>query len=233
MECRSCGYVQTEAPHWLARAYAESINDSDTGILQRNCRNARIVIATLIATGDLRGRVVDFAGGYGILTRLLRDMGVDAFWSDQYSANLLARGFEDCGESASLITAFEAFEHFVDPGSELDKMLAIAPNVLLSTEIISEPSPGDWWYYGREHGQHIGFFRVRTLELLASKRQKHFLTDGHSYHLMSDKPIGRRFWRFLMKVKRALPIFLPLKLESRTWGDHLTLAHRARGKPRS
>jgi hypothetical protein len=233
MECRGCGYVQTEAPYWLARAYAESINDSDTGILQRNSRNACIVLATLISLGQLRGRVVDFAGGYGILTRLLRDIGVDAYWSDQYSANLLARGFEDSGQSASLITAFEVFEHFLDPGTELDKMFSTAPNVLLSTEIIAEPAPAEWWYYGREHGQHIGFFRIRTLELLARNRKKHFLTDGHSYHLISDHPIDRQVWRFLLTVKRALPILAQLKLKSRTWEDHLSLAHRSRLKPRS
>jgi hypothetical protein len=122
MRCSSCGYVQTEYPYWLDRAYAESINDSDTGIMARNQSNVRIVLATLLAIGKLDDRVVDFAGGYGILTRLLRDIGVDALWSDSFSKNLLARGFEHKGESAGLITAFESFEHFVDPGMGSHRM---------------------------------------------------------------------------------------------------------------
>ena len=46
-ECPNCGYVQTETPYWLGRAYAEAINDNDTGILVRNQANARIVLATI------------------------------------------------------------------------------------------------------------------------------------------------------------------------------------------
>src|SRR5262245_52600473 len=50
-ECETCGYVQTEYPYWLDRAYSHAINDSDTGIMARNLANARIVLATLIALG--------------------------------------------------------------------------------------------------------------------------------------------------------------------------------------
>jgi hypothetical protein len=117
MHCARCGYVQTEQPYWLDRAYGDSINSSDTGIMARNLRNSHVVLATLLALGNWHQRVVDFAGGYGILTRLLRDYGVEALWSDRFSENLLARGFEHSGESAGLVTAFEAFEHFVNPKS--------------------------------------------------------------------------------------------------------------------
>src|SRR3972149_7492168 len=74
-ECPNCGYSQTETPYWLGRAYAEAINDNDTGILVRNQANARIVLATMLMLGKLDGTVVDCAGGYGILVRLLRDYG--------------------------------------------------------------------------------------------------------------------------------------------------------------
>jgi hypothetical protein len=52
---------------------------------------------------------VDCAGGYGILTRLLRDIGVDALWSDPFCQNLMALGFEHSNEPAELVTAFEEF----------------------------------------------------------------------------------------------------------------------------
>src|ERR1035437_7644950 len=124
-ECRSCGYVQTEAPYWLERAYAEAINDSDTGIMVRNQANVRIVLVTLLMLDKLDGNLVDCAGGYGILVRLLRDYGVNALWSDRYCNNLVARGFEHADETADLATAFEAFEHFEKPAEELDRLLAI------------------------------------------------------------------------------------------------------------
>lgn len=218
-ECAHCGYVQTETPHWLDRAYAAAINDSDTGIMLRNQANARIVLATMLVLKILDGRIVDCAGGYGILVRLLRDCGAEALWSDRYCINLLARGFEYTNESADLVTAFEAFEHFVNPADELDKLLAIAPNVLFSTEIIADPAPKQdaWWYYGKEHGQHIGFFRVRTLEKLAKDRGKFLLSDGHSYHLITDQKVSPLIWKMLVKRNRIVPVLLRRRLISKTW----------------
>ena len=138
----------------------------------RNQANARIVLATMFILNKFDGIVVDCAGGYGILVRLLRDYGINAFWSDLFCENLVARGFEHTNETADLVTAFEVFEHFENPATEIDRLLKISPNVLFSTDIMADPAPKqeDWWYYGKEHGQHIGFFRIRTLENLAQKR---------------------------------------------------------------
>lgn len=221
-ECSTCGYVQTETPHWLDQAYAEVINDSDTGIMARNQVNARIVLATMLLLGKLDGKLVDCAGGYGILVRLLRDFGVNALWSDRYCQNLLAKGFEHTNEKADLVTAFEAFEHFVNPAEELDRLLAIAPNVLFSTEIIADPAPkqDDWWYYGSNHGQHIGFFRIRTLEKLAKKRGKFLVTNGTSYHLMTDKPVNGKLWNIMIRINKFMPLLLRRKLTSKLWTDH-------------
>jgi hypothetical protein len=229
-ECPDCGYVQTENPYWLERAYSEAINDSDTGIMARNLANARIIMATLLSIGQLDGLVVDYAGGYGILVRLLRDYGLDAQWSDRYCKNLLARGFEYASGNGALVTAFEAFEHFLNPAEELDRMLKIASNVLCSTAIIADPPPKQkvWWYYGKEHGQHIGFFRLKTLQYLAAQRGKHLISDGQSYHMISENPVNPLVWRSLLKIKRYLPDVLRLTLTSKTDQDHLSILKRSR-----
>jgi hypothetical protein len=220
-QCRTCGYVQTEDPYWLEEAYSSAINTCDTGIMVRNLANSRIVLGSLWLMGSLDEKVVDCAGGYGILVRLLRDLGIDALWADRYCGNLLARGFEHSGEKATLVTAFEAFEHFVDPKDELRAMLDIAPSVLLSTEIIPNPTPAQdaWWYYGKDHGQHIGFFRLKTLEKLAARFGKKLLTDGRSYHLITDHPVNENLWNFLVKLNRFVPMMLNRKLKSKTWAD--------------
>ncbi|NQU67152.1 MAG: glycosyl transferase group 1, partial [Candidatus Marinimicrobia bacterium] len=93
-ECPACGYVQTETPYWLDRAYAEAINSSDTGIMARNISNVNVVLATLMSMGCYDEKLIDYAGGYGFLVRLLRDAGIDALWYDRYCENLVARGFE-------------------------------------------------------------------------------------------------------------------------------------------
>lgn len=226
-ECSDCRYVQTETPTWLSEAYSASINVSDTGIMQRNLSNRKLVLATLSLLNTSSGRVVDYAGGYGILVRLLRDWGVDAFWSDTYSSNLLARGFEYNQNSGhvSLVTAFEVFEHFVDPVEELEKLMTISPNILLSTSVMPEPTPSpmEWWYYGLNHGQHIGFFRVQTLQFLAKKHQLHLLTDGKDFHFLSKINYSGAKWRILKLIAKISPRVLAFRLKSKTWSDHLRL----------
>lgn len=225
-ECQTCGYVQTAEPYWLESAYTNAINASDTGIMWRNQNNAKIVLSTLFILGKLNGKVVDWAGGYGILVRLLRDYGIDAFWSDMYCENLLAKGFEHTNNGADLVTAFEAFEHFLDPQAELDKLLAVAPNVLLSTELVPYPAPPQnaWWYYGKEHGQHIGFFRLTTLEQMAKKHGKHLISDGHSYHLITSQPISIKYWKLIRRITNFIPNIFTFGLKSKTWDDHIKMA---------
>lgn len=219
-ECPNCGYFQTSTPHWLDEAYASAINDVDTGIFYRNLLNVRRVLMTLASLGRLQGKVVDHAGGYGILVRLLRDVGVDATWRDKYCENLHARGFEAHGEGHDLLTAFEVFEHLESPLDELRLMLADAPAVLLSTELIpgdQTPAP-DWWYLGQEHGQHIGFFRARTLAWMARQLGCHHASDGVSLHLFTRGPVPRH-WALLQKLRRFAPRVAAMRLTSRTISD--------------
>ncbi len=76
------------------------------------------------------------------------------------------------------------------------------------------------WYFGRGHGQHIGFFRVRTLEKLARERGKFLLSNGTSYDLIIDKPANQKLWKVMIRANRILPLLLPGKLVSKVWSDH-------------
>lgn len=221
-ECANCRYVQTESPHWLEEAYADPINFSDVGIMARNLGNIKVVLASLRLLKKLHGTMVDYSGGYGILVRLLRDVGVDAKWHDLYCSNILAPGFDySPNEAADLVTCFEAFEHFVDPVAELEHVLSISPNVLISTEIIASPAPpsDSWYYYGLDHGQHIGFFRSETLEYLAHKFGKKLASDGKSFHLFTDVAINPVAWKALAAIGRVNYKILAAGLTSRTLTD--------------
>ena len=219
-DCAECGYVQTEQPHWLDQAYSRAINDVDTGIMARNDLNVKRVLMTLLAMGQLGGRVIDHAGGYGILVRMLRDKGVDARWRDKYCENVVARGFEASDDRCELLTAFEVLEHMVNPLEEIAKMLEAGPTVLISTELVtssSTPQP-DWWYYGPEHGQHIGFFRPATLEWIAAKLGCYQASDGVSLHLFSKSPVPAR-WLALVKLKRFASLAARFAPASKTMSD--------------
>jgi len=116
--CDDCGVLQAENPHWLEEAYASPIASADTGVLWRNLYLAQLTSVVLYFLFDRRGRFLDAAGGYGIFTRLMRDIGFDFYWTDKYSPNLTARGFEaEAGPGApyTAVTAFEVMEHLPDP----------------------------------------------------------------------------------------------------------------------
>ena len=222
-ECDACGYVQTESPTWLEQAYGTAIGAADTGILQRNRRTARIVVRMLAMLGLLQGRVIDSAGGYGLLVRMLRDLGVDARWEDRYCDNLVARGFEAGVDApADLLTAFEVMEHMVEPLAEMRRLCTRAPHVLVSTSLIPEPTPAlaAWWYYAPAGGQHIGFFRVRTLQYIAAKLGCRVFTDGRSYHLFtSATSISPLRFAWARKTAALAPLIARARLRSRTWDD--------------
>jgi hypothetical protein len=220
-DCPTCGYVQTEAPYWLSEAYGQPIGDADTGILLRNRANLARVVTALVALGRLRGRVLDVGGGFGILVRMLRDIGVDAHWTDKHCANLLAKGFEGDDQAYDLATAFEVVEHLEDPLKELRSFMTVAPAVLISTELA--PNFGDltsaWWYLVPEYGQHIGFLRETTLAWIARELGCHYATDGVSIHLFShDRSLARR-WSVLRRLTPVSRGLARLSLRSRTMAD--------------
>lgn len=220
-ECGDCAYVQTEQPYWLEKAYASAINNCDTGIMVRNQANVNVILATLATMGKIDGCVVDCAAGYGILVRLLRDQGVAALWSDPYCQNLLAVGFEHQAERADLVTAFEAFEHFVNPVEEAAKLFAIGGNLLISTELMAAPTPrpDQWWYYGLDHGQHIGFYRLETLEYIAKRFNKKLISNGTNLHLFSDESLSEKKWNFNNRLARRWPSVFTKRLSPMTWSD--------------
>lgn len=230
-ECDACGYVQTETPTWLDEAYGSAIGAADTGILQRNRRTARVVVRMLAMLGLLRGRVIDSAGGYGLLVRMLRDLGVDARWEDRYCDNLVARGFEAAADDkADLLTAFEVMEHMLHPQAEMRRLCARAPHVLVSTNLIPEPTPplAAWWYYAPAGGQHIGFFRVRTLEHLAARLGRRVFSDGRGFHLFtSTASITPLRFAWARKTAAFAPLIARARLRSLTWDDFHTIEQQS------
>jgi len=221
--CSQCYFLQTEEPYWLEESYKESINLSDTGIMLRNISLSHITTIIVFFFYNRKKKFLDYAGGYGILTRMLRDVGLDFYWKDKFSKNLLARGFEySSNNSFELVTSFEAFEHFENPLEEIESMLTKSDTILFSTNLINDdlPNPSEWWYFGLEHGQHISFFSKKTLEYVAKKYNLNLYTNNSSIHLLTAKNINRYFFWFVLKLNR-LGIFYLLRLfhSSKTGND--------------
>ena len=186
--CDTCGFICTEEPYWLNAAYAHPITLEDTGILVRNQHFAKVVSCLLFFCFDRNARFLDYAGGYGLFTRMMRDVGFDYYWHDKHTPNLVARGFEaPAGVPFELVTAFEVAEHFVDPLAGFQEILALSRNLVFSTLLLPEPvpDPGTWWYYGLEHGQHVSLYSRESLARIAQKHDLAFHTNGIDLHLMT------------------------------------------------
>ena len=227
-KCTRCGYVQTEEPYWLHEAYESSINHSDTGMIMRNLWLRNVATTLIYFLFDNKGRFLDYGGGYGVFVRLMRDVGFEFYWQDKHTENLFARGFEFTDTENNLVellTCFEAFEHFVEPAAELEKLLSVSRNILLSTEFIPDPppSPDEWWYYGSEHGQHIGFFKKKTFEYLANKHSLYFYTNGQNIHLLSEKRFPPPAFKWLAKASKYMTPLIQKGMQSLTWKDSETL----------
>ena len=223
-KCSQCGYVQTEDPHWLEEAYKSSINDSDTGMIMRNLWLRNVATTLIYFFFDNKGPFLDYGSGYGVFVRLMRDVGFDFSWQDKHTENLFAKGFEfseSKNQKVELLTCFEAFEHFVEPAVELENLLCSSRNILLSTEFIPEPvpAPDKWWYYGMEHGQHIGFFQKKTFDYLAEKHNLHFYTNGQNIHLLTDKHLLPFAFKWMIKLSKYIAPLIQRRMTSLTWKD--------------
>ena len=225
--CSNCGFLQTEEPYWLEESYNSAIGIEDTGLLKRNLTLAKITSVIIQSFFIKGGTFLDYAGGYGIFVRLMRDIGFDFYWSDPFAQNLLARGFDfNEDENIELITAFECFEHFNNPINEIEKMFHISNNVLFSTRVFSEkpPQPDSWWYYSLNSGQHISFYSVNTLKFIADKYNLYLNSDNKSLHLLSKKKINNTYFNLLKKLSSfGLAGILNLGLKSKTDIDHEVL----------
>lgn len=200
--CRACGFIQTEEPFWLDEVYAKAINHSDVGILTRNKRLADIARAVLNLFYDRQGRFLDYGGGYGIFVRMMRDRGFNFYRYDRYCENLLAKGYDidDAGTGRfELLTSFELFEHLVDPREEISQMKRYADNILFTTTLLPPGNPDleEWWYFGKEHGQHISFYTRKSLEILAESLSLKLVSNNSSVHLFTNRKVSEALFSLI------------------------------------
>lgn len=226
--CSSCGVLQTESPHWLEEAYASPVAAADTGILLRNLLLARVTSVVLYFLFDRRGRYLDAAGGYGILTRLMRDIGFDFYWTDKYSPNLTAQGFEaDAGPGGpyTAVTAFEVMEHLEDPVAFVEELLDTTgtDTIIFTTELFDgePPAPDAWWYYTFATGQHITFYQRSTLEFIGKRFGMELYSSGmlHVWTRAKVNPLALRMLSSL-PIASLLSVVPRLGLKTRIWSDH-------------
>jgi hypothetical protein len=210
-KCSYCGFIQTEEPYWLDEAYSNAITRLDIGLIYRNRVSVSVTQSVIGKWFRGSAQFVDYGGGYGMLVRMLRDQGYNFFRYDPLCENLFARGFDvddiNFDKNYELLTAFEVFEHLVDPHQELQKMLSYSRSILFSTEVqpTIDVSPNSWWYIAPEIGQHVALHSEKSLNVLAEMNNLYYYR-GHknnNMHLITDRKISRLWFQELTNWRSA------------------------------
>ncbi|MCU7618347.1 class I SAM-dependent methyltransferase [Chryseobacterium sp. PBS4-4] len=194
-QCSNCGFIQTDDPFWLKEAYENAITSLDIGILNRNDflkENVSKMIDCLFPEAQF---FLDFAGGYGLFVRAMRDKGYNFYRQDIYCENLFSKHFdiEDLNESNfDLVTAFEVFEHLENPLLEIENILKYSKHLIFSTDIIPQTvsEVENWVYIAAETGQHIAFYSERSLQIVAQKFSKNYYRKGN-LHIFTNKTFSQ------------------------------------------
>jgi hypothetical protein len=115
---------------------------------------------------------IDFGGGLGLFTRMMRDRGFNflsydlyaqPFFSDRYSLRSLA------GQSPAVVTAFEVLEHFSNPAHDLRQLFETRPALVIATTELFAGQDAHWPYLAEDTGQHIFFYSQRALGEVAKR----------------------------------------------------------------
>ena len=235
--CDDCRFLHSQTPYWLDEAYSDAIVRTDTGIVRRNLESGVMaaVLFKWMFAGE--GKYIDIAGGSGLFTRLMRDMGFDCYWSDKYASNVFARGFEadvESSEGYRAATAFEVLEHVENPLEFIREVFGKTrcEALLLSTLVYPGEEPPDaWWYYGLQAGQHISFCHLRTLQKIAAVLNLKLYSQGE-FHLFSRIPLGRAAFRILTNrlTLKLTPLVIGKIFASRIQDDHEYLMAKQHAK---
>lgn len=236
-QCDNCRFIQAERPYWLKESYSSAIASTDIGLVSRNLSFQSITSWIIKSYFDYKSKFLDYAGGYGIFVRLMRDKGFDFYRQDIYCENYFAKYFDiselNAATKFELVTAFEVFEHLVDPIEEINKIFEYTDVVFFSTELqpqIKMNSTADWWYFAEETGQHISFYTIQSLEIIAKKTNCYLYSNNNNLHILSKNKLnsnpfeewGKRNEKiFIIRVSYKILRYVETRLNKKSDNVHM------------
>ena len=193
--CDACGFCfAPEIYKWSMEEFKNNIyNDIyklvDPDYLDLRPRNNAKLLVEILGQEKSHIKHLDFGGGNGLLSELLRDHGWDSasydpFVNPEIDINELGK--------YNLITAFEVFEHVPDVklllnqlSTLLDENGIVLFSTLLNDDFIRPNERITWWYASPRNG-HISLFSKKSLHGLAG-------LEGLTFHGFSSG--FHAYWR--------------------------------------
>lgn len=190
-KCGSCESIQTEQPYWLAEAYGDDVHPEDTGYLTRNLLvhwNVEHLLKGLKVPD--RAVILDYGGGIGIVPRLLREHGWNAFNFDTYTKS----PFGDVdwkGDAPTFVLAAELLEHLPDPARDIADMFKDQPDYVYVRTWRYFGQGRDWDYFGPSHGEHVFFYTDKAMRHIAERFGYHVTLPSEVDALFTKRPLTR------------------------------------------
>jgi SAM-dependent methyltransferase len=197
--CQACGFCYAPTMcAWSLDTFRQKIYNQDYAAIdpdyieKRPSHNANWLVKLF---KDLPKEIqhLDYGGGNGMLSDLLKQAGWDSVSYDPF--NLTDTPMQQLGKF-DLLTAFEVFEHVPDVEvlmhqlcSLLNENGLIIFSTLVSDGHILPHQRLTWWYASPRNG-HISLFSNKALQLCAQKFQFNLASFNDGLHIMfRDQPV--------------------------------------------
>ena len=202
--CNSCGFIFADNPVWLAGSFTDTLNSLDIGSVDRCNIVADFVEVLLKSLKKDNPKVLDWGGGYGLLTRILRDRGVNCSHYDPFVEPLFTKNIKLLPNTKfDLVVLSEVMLHMTDPVGTLSELLKISKRIMFTAVIAPPDVTPEWWYFMPETGQHITIFSKGSIFELGAALEVSVLSDKKFFHLISeDRP---KMATRLLFTKRFVP----------------------------
>ncbi len=223
VQCKRCRYLFVQNPTWVEGSFESDLNRFDLGSVDRSIIVADFIESLTRSSKSKSLSFLDWGGGYGLLTRLCRDRGIDMVNFDPYVRPIFS-GPSQVDElvKREVLVASEVFLHLVNPLRELRNLLNFADSVVVTAVVPPQNVSAAWWYLMPETGQHVSFFPVTTLKELARRSGTFLYTDRRFFHLFAKQRLPF-LQAVIVKWRSLLYVYV-------FWNHIRRIALRARGK---
>jgi hypothetical protein len=189
-QCSVCCFSFFHQPDWLPQSFSAELNELDLGSVARCLSVADFVTATFSSDRGTT-RLLDWGGGDGLLTRLLRERGFDCVWHDPFvQPRYVGDSIYIEGDHTGIVVASEVFLHLTDPLYALRSLLAISEVVVITAVVPPKQIEPNWWYLMPESGQHVSFYPIVSLKELARLTGTQLSSDRRFFHVFSHRRLS-------------------------------------------